>query len=147
MSVDTENITLTALTEDVATIKSNIHDILLETQEARAEVKDIIKIKGANDIPIPLQQALTETLKCKICMAISKPPVIFGKCCQQLLGCQSCIDQWFEGSNSFEKTCINCRQERAVTQTCHLRGMDSLLTLVSSVLEAAENNADGDEEM
>ena len=118
LSVDTENVTLTPLIEDVASIKSDIHDVIQEMQAARAEVKDI-KIKSANDIPIPLQKALTETLNCKICMGIAKPPVLFGKCCQQLLGCQTCIDKWFEG-NSFEKTCINCRQERAVTQTCHL---------------------------
>ena len=116
LSVDTENVTLTPLSEDVASIKSDIHNVIQEMQAARAEVKDIIKIKSANDIPIPLQKALTETLKRKICMAIAKPPVLFGKCCQQLLGCQTCIDKWFEG-NSFEKTCINCRQERAVTQT------------------------------
>ena len=107
-------------------------------------MKDIIKIKNANNIPIPLQQALNECLKCKICMEIAKPPVIFGKCCQQLLGCQTCIDTWF-GGNSFEKTCINCRAERAVTQTCHLRGLDSLLTLVGGVLEPPSRNDDDDE--
>ena len=135
-----------SLAEDVASIKSNINNIIQEMQAARAEVQDIIKIKAANEIPIQLQQVLNDTLKCKICMGIAKPPIIFGKCCQQLLGCQICIDKWFAGSNSFDKTCINCRQERAVTQTCHLRGMDSLLTLVSSILEAENNNDEEEEE-
>ena len=122
------------LTADVASIKSGLHNAMEEIKAARAEVKDIIKIKNADNIPIPLQEALIECLKCKICMEIAKLPVIFGKCCQQLLGCQGCIDTWF-GENSFAKKYINCRAERAVTQTCLLWGMDSLLTLVGSVLE------------
>ena len=57
-----------------------------------------------------------------------------------------CIDKWFTGNNSFDKTCINCRHEQAITQTCHLQGMDSLLTLVSTVLEAENYNDDEEEE-
>ena len=116
---------------------------------SRSEISEIIKIKSVNEVPVLLQQALTESLKCKICMAIAKPPVIFGKCCQQLLGCQSCIDKWFSGTsgNSFEKTCINCREERAVTQTCHLRGMDSLLQLAGSIIESPEPVSEEEEEI
>ena len=39
-------------------------------QAARAKVKDIIKIKAANQIPIQLQQALNETVKCKFAWAL-----------------------------------------------------------------------------
>ena len=44
--------------------------ILDEMQAARAKVKDIIKIKAANQIPIQLQQALNETVKCKFAWAL-----------------------------------------------------------------------------
>ena len=134
VSMDHEDDVLLSLTEDVTSIKTKVQEVIQEMQASRAEVKDIIKIKHASEIPVQLQQALNDSLKCKICMAIAKPPVIFGKCCQKLLGCQACIDTWFEG-NSFEKTCINCREERAITQTCLLRGMDSLFTLTRDILE------------
>ena len=58
MSTDqSKNSNLTSLTEDVASIKSSIHDILDEMQAARAEVKDIVKIKAANQIPVQLHIA------------------------------------------------------------------------------------------
>ena len=116
VSMDHDDDVLLSLTEDVTLIKSKVQEVIQEIQASRAEVKDIIKIKHASEIPVQFQQALNDSLKCKICMAIAKPPVIFGKCCQKLLGYQ---DTWFEG-NSFEKTCINCREERPITQTCLL---------------------------
>lgn len=143
-SSDHEN-TLASLADDVASIKSELHEALDEIQASRAEVKEIVKIKNVKEIPIPLQQALNESLKCKICMGIAKPPAIFGKCCQQLLGCQRCIDTWFSG-NPLDKTCINCRAERAVAQTCHLRGMDGLLNLASSVLEEQQPTTEDEDE-
>ena len=121
VSMDHDDDVLLSLTEDVTLIKSKVQEVIQEIQASRAEVK----------IPVQFQQALNDSLKCKICMAIAKPPVIFGKCCQKLLGYQ---DTWFEG-NSFEKTCINCREERAITQTCLLRGMDSLFALTRDILE------------
>ena len=62
-----------------------------------------------------------------------------------MLGCQSCIDTWFEG-NFFEKTCINCKGERAIVQICFLQGMDSLFTLTRDILEepAESQAADGE---
>ena len=139
VSTDTSDHALQSIAEEIVSVKTEI-------QAARAEVKEIIKIKNASDIPISLQQALNESLKCKICMGISKPPVIFGKCCQQLLGCQSCVDKWFGGTGSFEKTCINYRAERAITQTCLLRGMDTLLTLVNDVLEPESPTTDDEDD-
>ena len=65
--MDSENLLL-PLFEDVAAIKSKLHDTIQEVQAAR----DIIKIKSMNDIPIPLQQTINENLKCKICMQCLK---------------------------------------------------------------------------
>ncbi len=79
-------------------------------------------------IPIAIRSILNDTFKCVICQeSPMKPPVIFAKCCKSILGCQSCVDTWYQGEEMQTRTCPKCRGDRAYVETCKLNGLDEFL--------------------
>lgn len=72
-----------------------------------------------------LKNLITESFLCKICHSITKPPVTVTKCCNTLLGCSTCCEQWYNEGNG--RYCPACRCADGYDQTMQLRGMDDLL--------------------
>ena len=87
------------------------------------EVKGLRKeISKQLPIPFGLRKVLQETFQCCICQSTMTPPIVFGRCCKSLIGCQSCVDRWFQGL--MQQTCPKCRAEKAYPETCVIKGID-----------------------
>lgn len=70
-----------------------------------------------------LIQDLLASFNCVICQNVAQPAVMVGTCCESVLGCQPCIDTWFQ-SHTY---CPKCREEDGASKTSVLRGFDDAL--------------------
>ena len=74
-----------------------------------------------------------------------KPPVIFGRCCKRLLGCQESVDRWFGGEDGVKRSCPLCSGERAYADTCILKGLHDPLMSIAPLMSNS-NASDSDRE-
>ena len=103
----------------------------------RETMADMITIGNCN---LPLKRVVHDTFKCYICHSVPvKPPIIITKCCENMLGCQECVNTWYAGPDATVKTCPICRIERGWDQTMVLRGLTEFLESIKNVYENGEN--------
>ena len=94
----------------LATIKSDV-DLL------RTEMKKLYKIDRFTQVSPALYEQLLQSFKCAIYQNLITPPVIFGRCCKSITGCQGCIDTWYRGEDGMAKSCPRCDTPRALPDT------------------------------
>ena len=112
-------------------------ELLSEMQGLRKEIGQLFEVNKQLPIPMGLMKVLQETFQCCICRCTMSPPVIFGRCCKSLIGCQACVDQWFQGDGGLmQQTCPRCRTERAYAETCVVKGMDEFLVTIHPLVQA-----------
>ena len=58
------------------------------------------------------------------------------KCCKNIVGCEECVNTWYNEENAMIKTCPLCRAERGYADTMRLNGLD---TFVSNILNPTDN--------
>ena len=109
---------------------SDSDSLLTEVKGLRKEIGQLNK-----QLPIPfgLRKVLQETFQCCICQSTMTPPIVFGRCCKSLIGCQSCVDRWFQGL--MQQTCPKCRAERAYPETCVIKGIDEFLVAIQPLVQ------------
>ena len=91
----------TKLMDKVDAIGNDIEDMKSFTKDSKT------------NLPIKLQNDIREVFKCSICHGTPlKPPVIVAKCCKNIVGCEECVNTWYNGENAMIKTCPLCRAER-----------------------------------
>lgn len=106
-------------------------DVLSEIKSLKDEVIDMMKIAKGTTIPPRLYKILTESFKCHIChSAPLKLPPIFARCCRNVLGCATCVDEWFKR----ESTCPLCRNDRALPDTSTINGLDEFIEAISNLI-------------
>lgn len=95
----------------------------------------ILDITPNLPMPLGLLTLLHETFKCSICKSsiIIVPPVIYGRCCKRIIGCQRCTDTWYRGDDGLMRSCPLCRSERAFADTTQILGIDELLTRIDEL--------------
>ena len=81
------------------------------------------KVEGNN----LLGRSITENFKCCICMKIARPLTVSG-CCQRLLGCESCVERWFERDNV-------CKNDDGRDKHFVLKGVEDFAVLISKLNE------------
>ena len=99
----------------------------------------MLTLTGNTTLTPRLNQATWETFKCQICQSHIKPPVIITKCCQNILGCQACVETWYSGPDSALSTCPVCRAEGGQDDTMVLRGLTEFVQQLSE--NAAQDNS------
>ena len=105
----------------------------------RETVTDMMSLTANCNLPLGLQRIIRDTFKCYICHSVPvKPPIIVTKCCENMLGCQECINTWYTGPDAMLKTCPICRTERGCNETMVLRGLTEFLECIRKVY--AEND-------
>ena len=110
--------------------------LLTEVQGLRQEISQLFEVNKQLPIPMGLRKVLQETFKCCICQCTMTPPIIFGRCCKSLIGCQCCVDQWFQGdAGLMQQTCPKCRAERAYAETCVIKGIDDFLFTIHPLVQ------------
>ncbi len=119
---------------DSAAGSSSLKDIANSVFEVKESLHKLFKVSDQMHIPIAIRSTLNDTFKCVICQeSPMKPPVIFAKCCKSILGCQSCVDTWYQGEEMQTRTCPKCRGDRAYVETCKLNGLDEFLEAISAL--------------
>ena len=89
-------------------------ELITEIQGLRKMIEQLFEVNKQLPIPIGLRKILHETFCCCNCRCTMVPPVRFGRCCKSLIGCQSCVDRWFQGdSRLMQQSCPKCRTEHA----------------------------------
>jgi hypothetical protein len=101
--------------------KINIEGVLNEVKEMRRDVKLIFHMSENMPVPPGLYKELYESFMCNICMSRpARPPIIYTRCCNRILGCQTCVDGWYR-VDGVAKKCPICRHEREVLETSVLK--------------------------
>jgi len=65
------------------------------------------RIESKIDVYADLANVCSRVFQCLICLLPAGPDIVFGGCCKQLLGCEGCVQQWFDNNDS----CLHCRSE------------------------------------
>ena len=126
---------------DTEVKKINIEGDIRDIKES---IKLIFSLTKDTKIPLGLQKALNESFMCLMCTKMPiAPPIIVGKCCKHILGCQECVNRWYSGPDALQKACPYCQTERGYTETMQLTGIDEFLTAVKN-LQAVEVSEDDD---
>ena len=94
-------------------------------------------------IPLGLCQLMRDNFQCKICHIVPvKPPVIITKCCQSILGCKKCVNQWYNGKEALTKCCPSCKASRGYNETMLLRGLDAFLNDICKSIQIEDERDD-----
>lgn len=113
-----------------------------EVTSIRDFVADMMSLTADTNLPIGLRRVLRDTFKCQICHIVPvRPPVIVTKCCRNILGCQSCVDTWYSGSEAMTRTCPMCRAERGCNETMVLRGLTDFMESIRKIYANEDNSA------
>lgn len=67
-------------------------------------------------------------------MTPMKPPIIATKCCSSLLGCDECVNSWYDSVNGLSKKSPHCNEPRGYAFTSLSKGLDDFLTGMRKVL-------------
>ena len=128
--------TISDLEDDICRVDGKLDTMTAEFSELKRQLQDLFKVTGTS-VPPALRLLFDEAFKCKICLDTSTPPIIVTKCCRSILGCQSCVDQWYAGDDGLSKSCPNCRADRGYAETFRLLGVDELVNGISAKEPAA----------
>lgn len=122
-----------------------LEDVKKDVIDMKSSLADITTLSSKTKCPMALHRILKDTFQCKICRtAPIKPPVILMRCCKSIVGCDTCINNWFSGPSALTKPCPLCRAERGYNETMLLRGLDEFLDQVKVVLQT-DDERDEDE--
>ena len=92
---------LEAIREDLGSLNDKIDKIFAVTKDVQPGSKLF----------------LSDALRCKIYLdSPAKPLIILAKCCKSILGCQQCVDGWYE-DGGLTKSCPACRSLHGLTET------------------------------
>ena len=119
----------------------DIQTVNYQINEVKSMVSDILKVNQALSLPLGVVKLLRDAFMCKICHATPMtPPVIATKCCNTLLGCEECVNTWFDGADGLSKKCPHCNEPRGYASTFQFKGIDEFLVGVKGLIKCDENN-------
>lgn len=104
--------------------------VVKELKSMKKSIEDMQLAFWANcgALPIAFKAVTEDAFRCRICrITPCVPPIILGQCCTNIIGCQTCVDKWFMGTDGLSKNCPICQQERGYGQTARLHGLDDFI--------------------
>ena len=95
--------------KSVDTLLESMQEDITEIVAAVCTIKELDKDSA---VPNSLKHLIRDAFKCKICLRVplSAPPII-SKCCKTILGCETCVNEWYSGEDALTKSCPLCRSE------------------------------------
>lgn len=117
-------------------LKEGMAALISSNEEIKQNMLDVLVVSGSMKLPLSVIKLVADAFKCKIChTAPMVPPVVASKCCNTLLGCNGCINEWYKGAEGLDKTCPNCREQRGYANTMHFKGLDEFLIGMSQAMK------------
>lgn len=118
--------------DDAADTLSTIDSKLSKIEDVSMK---IMQVNSNLQLPLGLSTLLLDAFKCHICHSSPlDPPAMFARCCNRILGCRRCVDNWYKGEEGPSRKCPLCRNDRGFTDTAKLLGLDDLLLAVKGVV-------------
>lgn len=109
-------------------IKEEVENNSSTLQGCKTMLQELIVVNKFLSLPPSVIKLVSDAFKCKICLiAPMSPPVIATRCCNVLLGCSTCINEWYSRDGGLDKSCLNCRESRGYVQTFQFKGIDDFL--------------------
>jgi hypothetical protein len=122
-----------------------MNTILNEISDIKSNVSEMMSLSKDCRIPLGLRKITRDTFKCSICHIVpAKPPIIVTKCCKTILGCETCVNLWYSGTEALSKPCPVCKNARGNNETMLLRGLDDFLKKIRKAIQT-EDEADAEE--
>lgn len=113
-----------------------------EIREIKSMVSDIVEVNQILSLPLGVAKLLRDAFMCKICRVTPmKPPVIATKCCSSLLGCELCVNTWYEGAEGLSKKCPHCNEPRGYASTFQFKGIDEFLIGMRDLVKCESNGS------
>ena len=114
------------------------HDIMNELQQMRNELQSALQITKYMKLPPGIYLLIINTFRCTICLNLIVPPVIFARCCKNILGCEGCVNVLYKGENGPTTKCPMCRAEHAFSETCRINGLGDFLSGLSPLFKDSD---------
>lgn len=91
----------------------------------------ISKVLALSAAEHPLTAAVVEAFKCAICLSGPlRPPAVVGKCCRRIIGCGSCVEEWYrqeDEEQSVAKRCPLCQCADGHAHIMEILGVDDVI--------------------
>ncbi|XP_073715688.1 uncharacterized protein [Misgurnus anguillicaudatus] len=118
-------------------VLERIEEVVLASQELPEVVQ---AIKGLSELTLAHRcfisftdqerAAIKNAFACIICKGAMNDPV-FAVCCQSLIACKVCFDQWQRNAN----TCVKCRGENSRENTYRVTGIGGALSALGDLIK------------
>ncbi|KXJ26274.1 hypothetical protein AC249_AIPGENE366 [Exaiptasia diaphana] len=132
--------TLESITDEMKSLRQQLHEVSKSVEEISKAIKEITSISKSMTIPLSLGKLLRDTFRCTICLKQPMhPPIVVAKCCNILLGCATCVNQWYGGSDGLDKGCPHCREPRGYASTGQFKGLDEFLQAIQNIFDGGES--------
>ena len=136
--------------EELQGIKEEVQNNSSTLGECKTMLQELIVVNKFLSLPPSVIKLVSDAFKCKICLkAPMDPPVIATRCCNVLLGCSTCINEWYSGEGGLDKRFPNCREPRGYAQTFQFKGIDDFLNGFKKLMAdpSGEDEEENDEKI
>ena len=105
----------TARKESLPTASPSIFKTLMAVE---AKVNAIDDAMSKSKILDGVKKAILESFQCCICHSMPMTPLpIASTCCQRIIGCATCVNEWFANDDEAVKHCPMCNAEKGKNRT------------------------------
>ena len=123
---------------DVIAIKTGVEVV-------RSKIDDMAESLQRNSMTVDQRQIVNESFKCAICHAAPITPLpIAAICCQRIVGCVVCVNEWYAGDTNGRKRCPLCNRDNGRANTLVLHGLDAFLQEMKHAGQEADQDVDQD---
>lgn len=107
--------------QDIRKMKGDIIDV-------KCMVIEMFEVNKLLFLLFGIIKFVKEVFQCKICYDIlMKLLIIVIKCCSSFIGCDECVNIWYDGVNGFIKKCLYCNELRGYVFMFQFKGLDDFL--------------------
>ena len=126
-----------------SSLEVKIDEINEEIKSMKKEIQKFHNLAFRHKFSASLLSELEESFSCLICKrAPARKPLLGCIECSSVIGCQTCVNEWYSGANSLNKKCPKCRVERGLSKSIILRGFDGLLTQIKNLRESSSSESE-----
>lgn len=119
-----------------------------ELREIKADLQSVVRVTKYMKYLPGLYISILRAFKCNLCLHIITPPVIFARCCKNILGCEKCVNELYIGDHCLAVKCPLCWCDRAFSETCKINGLDDFFNDLKPMFEISHvSTSDSDDEL
>ena len=120
---------------DDSNLNDQLSSIISDIREIKDGVNNIFKINRKKNVPMGFINTF-ECFSCTICKECpANLPIIGCRSCNSIVGCESCVNTWYQGQDGLSKSCPRCRERRGYANTFQFKGMDDFITEMRRFLD------------